>query len=131
MDVEDRVVVASDFTSVPPTCFNSFHVTEKPQRASAAWDTVEFFQLLWRWKKPQGPTEGRPWGRGSQRQRTASAGDLGPRPTRFATARGPTRARRDRWLAHAPRSLRPMSLQRLKPIHRFMPQARPQTLNEL
>ena len=45
MDVEDRVVVASDFTSVPPTCFNSFRVTEKTQRASAVWDTVELFQL--------------------------------------------------------------------------------------
>src|SRR5437016_4938035 len=74
MDVEHRVVIASYFTSVPPTCFNSFHITEKSQRPSAARDAVEFFQLLRSWEKPQGAAEGAPWGRESRHPKLASIG---------------------------------------------------------
>src|SRR4051794_16730501 len=29
IDVKNRVVIASDFTSVPPTCFNPFNIAKK------------------------------------------------------------------------------------------------------
>src|SRR2546423_5707250 len=34
VDIKHRVVIAADITSVPPTCLDSLHITQKKQRAA-------------------------------------------------------------------------------------------------
>src|SRR6266567_3790283 len=60
VDVEYRVVIAPDVTSIPPTCLDPLNVTEKAQRAAAARHASNFLELLWRLQKPKGTAEGRP-----------------------------------------------------------------------
>src|SRR3569833_1976496 len=96
MDVEYCVVIASDFGSIPPACFDSFHVTKESQGAATARHAFYLFQLLWSWEEPQGPAKRAP------RNTGACANGL--------------------WFACGPCAFWAVALQYLESIDRFVPE---------
>src|SRR3954467_11995938 len=112
INVKNGVVIASDFTSVPPTCFNTFNIAKKSQRASTTRNAIDFFQLLRRWEQPQRSTKGAPGGcdaRASSWRNTCA---------------------RQRRLAHTPGPFGTVRLHHLKTVDRLVSEACAQNLDQ-
>src|SRR5882762_3210664 len=111
MDVDGGVVIARDFTAVPPAGLDAFRFTDETQRAPAPWQPVPHAQPLRRRQQPQGTTAGGRCSRAAPGQRAAAACG-------------------GRWLGNRPGVFGPVCLKPRETMHRLGTQARAQTLDE-
>src|SRR5436853_7659721 len=86
MEVDGGVVIARDFTAVPPAGLDAFRFTHQTQRATAPRQPVPHAQRLRRGQEPQGTTAAGRCPRAATGARAAAAGGgrwLGNRPGAF------------------------------------------------